>query len=886
MKKLNGKTIITALCCCMAVPVMLSAVGCDKTPEDTTKKYNNETRAVTIAIGTVDRNFNPFFYTALNDGEVVSPTQIPMITADENGDVACGQNEATVALAYKYTMYDANGNVTEQGSTDGTTVYEFVIKNGIKYSDGEDLTIKDVLFNLYVYLDPLYSGSSTIYSTKIKGLNRYRSQQPNADDSDSSSSYQDQFMPAANERFNALINFDSNDFSGTPSEQMEKDLVTVGTKFKEELTTDWNNNVGTLDGYEDYLFTEDWEVFMFNEGFISYIYDRNPATNALVRLTDANGKYLTTLDTNPKTGEPGPHAGLRGLIEQAAGNLTGTERAEAIKNEAIDIVYENYLTNTETNGTVTQVRPTSTGKLRQILNEWATGGTVRQEFINDAMSSYYSDMTAGGGLAVKEISGIETYRTNTFSGALKGDSLDPNQTYDVLKITINGVDPAAIWNFGFNVAPMHYYSGSVGDTNYITECDPNNTAKSNRFGVAFANKEFFDTVLNLDTKTLKPVGAGPYMVTRDKVYVNEEAQYERNPYFETVGTGIENAKIKTLQYRSISDSELINSLISREVDYASPQCTPKVITQLNGQGLEQIQYDANGFGYVGINPKYIPEIGIRQAIMKAMNVNSITANYYTSNYASVIYRPVSLTSWVYTESSTAERQQYFTEYEDIKYAAENYDEYEMLLRRAGCNKVGGLWYNKDGQQLKYTFTIAGESEDHPAFDMFTDAAEILNKVGFEITVQKDIQALSKLAQGKLAVWAAAWSTGIDPDMYQVYHKDSKATSVKNWGYDVILQDPEKYADEYKIIAGDPNDSEYKSLSDLIEEGRSVINRDTRRRTYYQALNRVMELAVELPTYQRKELVVYNGDVIKSSSLNQKANANSGVLDRLWELDFN
>ena len=29
---------------------------------------------------------------------------------------------------------------------------------------------------------------------------------------------------------------------------------------------------------------------------------------------------------------------------------------------------------------------------------------------------------------------------------------------EVLSITINGVDPKAIWNFGIGVAPMYYYS--------------------------------------------------------------------------------------------------------------------------------------------------------------------------------------------------------------------------------------------------------------------------------------------------------------------------------------------------------------------------------------------------------------------------------------------
>ena len=56
--------------------------------------------------------------------------------------------------------------------------------------------------------------------------------------------------------------------------------------------------------------------------------------------------------------------------------------------------------------------------------------------------------------------------------------------------------------------------------------------------------------------------------------------------------------------------------------------------------------------------------------------------------------------------------------------------------------------------------------------------------------------------------------------------------------------------------------------------------------YAEALDMIMELAVELPTYQRNDLVVYNKEVIDVTSLNQNATANSGVVDKLWEINYN
>ena len=135
--------------------------------------------------GALDKNFNPFFYTSGNDGEVIGKTQISMLTADANGNIVCGNDQETMALDYSITQYASQDDSQEWTSgTVNHTTYKFVIKKGVKDSMGYDMDIRDVLFNLYVYLDPVYTGSTTIYSTDIRGLKSYRAQQNLPDDSD------------------------------------------------------------------------------------------------------------------------------------------------------------------------------------------------------------------------------------------------------------------------------------------------------------------------------------------------------------------------------------------------------------------------------------------------------------------------------------------------------------------------------------------------------------------------------------------------------------------------------------------------------------------------------------------------------------------------------
>ena len=182
-------------------------------------------------------------------------------------------------------------------------------------------------------------------------------------------------------------------------------------------------------------------------------------------------------------------------------------------------------------------------------------------------------------------------------------------------------------------------------------------------------------------------------------------------------------------------------------------------------------------------------------------------------------------------------------------------------------------------KLKYTFTIAGEETDHPAFNAMLHAREVLNECGFQITVTTDSNALKKLSTGDLTVWAAAWGSTIDPDMYQVDHKESTATSVLNWGYKQILNDTSgKYAVEQELI---------DQLSELIESARKTDDKMERARDYSDALDIVMQLAIELPTYQRKDLFAYNTKKIDASTFTPISELSpfKGLTSELWNVSL-
>ena len=281
------------------------------------------------------------------------------------------------------------------------------------------------------------------------------------------------------------------------------------------------------------------------------------------------------------------------------------------------------------------------------------------------------------------------------------------------------------------------------------------------------------------------------------------------------------------------------------------------------KGYNMLTTDQLGYGYIGVNASKVKDINLRKAIMCAMNTR-LALDYYRPGTAEQIFWNMSKVSWAYpeTEDNGHDYPQSGSWSEDM--ARSNIEKY---MEEAGVSE--------GSSDLKITFTIAGSTlQDHPTYKVFRDAAALLNDMGWEITVVCDTQALTKISTGSLAVWAAAWGSALDPDMYQVYHKNSSATSTKAWGYDHLKNSGT--SEELDIL---------DDLSDLIDEARETNDKDERKELYKEAMGYILDLAVELPVYQRDVLYAYDGNVISTDSLPSDVNPYSSPLDRIWELEF-
>lgn len=855
MKK---RIISLILCVVMCVGMMSALTGCGGGSSD----------AFVIMTEQLDGLFNPFFYTSAPDGTIVAMTQIGMLGSkyvDGEVTVAYGEDEAVVVKDYEIVEND-----------DDTVTYNFVLKNGIKFSDGEPLTMEDVLFNYYVYLDPVYTGSNTLYSTDILGLSEYRTQTVGSASDDSDDLISSQASSRAAARINELINLFNSEIKASSTKEVGYDAMkkaitayTVSSGYQSAISNnaDEVTNKDLLKDYEyalklfkeelenDYLgaqesyidepyksydeFKDEIFCFMYTEGYVEVEYEEGE-----------DGKVDRTK--------------IKKLTPAYPDSIKSKE-------DAIDYVYNDKIAR----------------ELDIILQYWGTANTLSTEFAAKAKEVILHENVADDGtLAVENISGIvslghtdkagETITVNgtdyTIASAHNDDGTVKNaDEYDVLSITIDGIDPKAIWNFAITIAPQHYYGegSSVGVD-----------IEDNKFGVEFASFDFMTDIIQ-STRNIKiPMGAGSYKATNTKnndnpteseFYTNNVVYFKANENFDTVGEGIENAKIAKIRYQVVSSQNAIAALQEGNVHYISPSLTTdnyEKLESLSKKGMVTLSTDQLGYGYIGINSAKVTDINLRKAIMCAMNT-SLALDYYRAGTAEQIFWPMSKVSWAYPTGADEEDNGF--DYPPLgswseEIAIANVEKY---MQEAGVSA--------GDSELTVKFTIAGSSlQDHPTYKVFRDAAALLNDLGWDVEVVCDTQALTKINTGSLEVWAAAWSSALDPDLYQVYHKDSTATSTLAWGYNYLKTSGT--AEELDIL---------DELSELIDEARETNDQDERSDLYKEAMEQILDLAIELPVYQRSVLYAYNSKVIDSDSLPAESEMNpySSPLDRIWEVEF-
>ena len=439
-----------------------------------------------------------------------------------------------------------------------------------------------------------------------------------------------------------------------------------------------------------------------------------------------------------------------------------------------------------------------------------------------------------------------------------------------VRVVLTEVDATAISQLGIQVAPLHYY-GDESQYDY----------DNNKFGFPKGDLSI------VRSKTTAPLGAGAYKFVS---YENKTVYLEANEnYYEGVPA------TKNVQFKETGEGDKLPGVLQGTVDISEPSISKEVVAQIEGENsngelsgdtVTTQLVDARGYGYIGMQsvnvkvgdgPASEQSKNLRKAIATVLAVyRDVVIDSYYGEAASVINYPISNTSWAAPQKSDADYRVAFSTdvngdpiytegmSEDEKYAAALNAALGFFEAAGYTVKDGKLTAAPEGAKMGYEIMIPADgSGDHPSFGILTAASEALASIGFELSINdlSDSSILWDTINASSAeLWCAAWQTTIDPDMYQIYH--SKGGSAGHYAI---------YSDE---------------LDKLVMEGKSNTDQAVRKAIYKEALDFVVDYAVEIPVYQRQEAAVTSTERVNIDTLVKDPTTYYGYLAELDKIQMN
>lgn len=497
------------------------------------------------------------------------------------------------------------------------------------------------------------------------------------------------------------------------------------------------------------------------------------------------------------------------------------------------------------------------------------------DLFNAMLPNYENDIattlateTAGGSITTW----LPEYATAVKTGE-SADSIKGIQKVDeyTVKVTLTEKDATAIYSLAIQVAPLHYY----GD-------DKAFDVENNKFGFTKGD------LSGVKSKTTTPLGAGPYKFVK---YENKVVYLEAN---ENYYKG--EPKIKNIQIKTTLEADNLPGVVQGTVDISEPAISKEVMTnikkensngELTGDKLASILVDFNGYGYIGMNSNNVAvgkdgssdaSKNLRKAIATVISVyRDVAIDSYYGEAAAVINYPISNTSWAAPQKSDATYAVAFSKdvdgnpiykdgmSEDEKYAA-------ALQAAVGYFKAAGYTFDANGKMTaapegaKMTYELiipASGTGDHPSMTLVTQASEALKTIGFELKVT-DVADGNILWDGldaeTIELWCAAWGATLDPDMFQIYHSEGGSAH-----YYAIRQ---------------------AELDKMVLDGRVTSDQSARKAIYKEALDYIVDYAVEIPIYQRQECSLFSAERINMDTVAKDQTSYYSWMNEIETMEMN
>ena len=666
-----------------------------------------------VAYDTFNQKFNPFFSTVQYDSDVASIACEPLIGNDRSGAIIYNgiEGETHSYNGTDYTYKTLSDVTVDQG--EDTTTYTIKLREGVKFADGEELTADDVIFSYYVYLDPTYDGSTTLYSEDIVGLQEYRTQT-------SSEVY---------EKYNTMFDyFQANGDAGEYGDEML-------ANYNQAVTDTWKAD---LQGIVDGVFA-DYGADPAAYGFGSYTAD-DLSSNEGLKI--AYGMFMWSFAT----------------YDAETGILTATDSGATF-----DLANGTYPTIDDFYATASAKYPTAADY--DTAGESYTGASVMADARENFISTYGSQDESMGDEGVPNISGIQKVDDYTVSITTNGFSVTTIYNLGIRVAPMHYYGDESLYDyennqFGFeygNLDSIRDNLSPMGTGPYVFDRYENRTVYFN------ANENYWqgapkiktmqwretnesDKVASVGTGTSDLANPSGSLATLDEI-----SSYNSNG--EANGDVLQTLSYDFLGYGYIG----LNAL------------NMKVGTTEEDIGTEASRNLRKGFAtlfavYRNLaNDSYYGDAA--NVIEYSISNCSWAAPQPTDDGYEIAYSTDVDGNPIYTADMTDEERFDAALQASIgffKAAGYTWDEATQTFTAA-----------PEGAEMSYEVICpANGGEDHPAYLLCEYVRQALEKIGITLVINNpsDQNVIwNALEANTEEMWCAAWSATLDPDMYQTWH---------------------------------------------------------------------------------------------------------------------
>ncbi len=403
------------------------------------------------------------------------------------------------------------------------------------------------------------------------------------------------------------------------------------------------------------------------------------------------------------------------------------------------------------------------------------------------------------------------------------------------------------------IAPLHLY-GSREMYDY----------ENHIFGFEKGNIE------NIKNSKVASVGAGPYLyngIKDDSVHLIKNTSY-----------WLEMPKVNTIQICETDVEHMVEGIINDKYDicqsYFSSDMSEK-IKRLNGGSLSgnviyAQTFDHSGYTYIGINAENV-NVGddkdsyeskcLRKAfaVLFSFYREEACDNYY-GDTVKIINYPISDISWMAPKTTDVDYEIAFSKDingNDIYSSEMTHEERAFAALSASIEYFISAGYVYDshlnsfvmapkGAYLEYDVTIP---YGHPSLELFHNAKLDLLSIGITLNINEvsDINQLwNKLDSGECQIWSAAWNTSANHQLYPIYNSSN--------------------TDEMNGSGLNDFDIADEKLDTLISQIPLIENQEILKSTYKECFDIILDWAVEVPFYQRMEVVLFNPYTINTETI--------------------